>query len=410
MDIALIVLASLLAVPVLILVVEVIASTFAGPSETQIAALGAPRPKMAVVIPAHNESAVLKRTLDSILPQLEDGDRVVVVADNCSDETANIARSAGVEVLERQSDSDRGKGFALDAGIRHLKQSAPDDLPAVVVFNDADVIVGEHAIETLVRQCAFAKLPVQGLYLMDLPAGDAAPKPADLISRFAFLLKNRVRPLGLWAMDCPVPLFGSGMAFPWDVIANAPLATSDLVEDMRLGMDLTNRGTPPMFCPAAAFNGELPGEQTAAVSQRRRWEHGHMNVLMSVPRVLWGGLLRGDGRRIAVGLDHAVQPLTILVGSILLVCAATVTRYFFGGTLASVATGIAVGSLFLIGLSLVITWVAHLRGEIPLRAVMGLPRYLLLRIPNQLSWLIRRQRDWVRTPRRQETGGGDATA
>ncbi|MEL7239405.1 MAG: glycosyltransferase family 2 protein, partial [Planctomycetota bacterium] len=202
-DVILIVLAAALAVPVLVLTVEVIASLFAGRADQQLAALGAPRPPVGIVIPAHNERAVLSRTLASIQSQTIEGDRILVVADNCEDDTADVARAAGVEVLERFDTENRGKGFALDAGVRYFE--AGDDVPKVIIFNDADVLVGEHAVETLVRQCVASGLPVQGEYLMDAPRVDDAPRAVDLISRFAFMLKNRVRPLGLWKMEYPVP-------------------------------------------------------------------------------------------------------------------------------------------------------------------------------------------------------------
>src|SRR5262249_21997555 len=70
-----------------------------------------------VLIPAHDEAKVLSRTLAGVLPELAAGDRVLVVADNCTDDTAAIARAAGAEVLERDDPRHRGKGFALDAGI-----------------------------------------------------------------------------------------------------------------------------------------------------------------------------------------------------------------------------------------------------------------------------------------------------
>src|SRR5690606_35626762 len=104
--------------------------------------------------------------------------------------------------------------------------------------------------------------------------------------------------------------------FPWDSIRSAPLASADLVEDMRLGIDLCRSGHAPLFCPAAHFSGRLPSESDAADSQRRRWEHGHLNVLRSVPGMLLSGLFRLDGRCIAMAIDHLIQPLTVLTAEL----------------------------------------------------------------------------------------------
>ena len=80
----------------------------------------APVPTFAVLIPAHNEQAVIQTTLQTLLPTIPAGSRVVVIADNCSDNTATIARECGATAIERCDASRRGKGFALDFGIAHL--------------------------------------------------------------------------------------------------------------------------------------------------------------------------------------------------------------------------------------------------------------------------------------------------
>ena len=96
-----------------------------------------PRPCLTVLIPAHNESVGILATLDSVLPQLLKDDRLLVVADNCSDDTARISADAGAEVVERNDASRRGKGYALDFGVRHLER----DPPQLVVIVDTGVIL-----------------------------------------------------------------------------------------------------------------------------------------------------------------------------------------------------------------------------------------------------------------------------
>ena len=92
------------------------------------------RSRLAVLVPAHDEGAVLLQTIADIQMQLRPGDRLLVVADNCADDTAGIARAAGAEVVERHDPDKRGKGYALDFGIRHLAL----DPPEVVIIIDAD--------------------------------------------------------------------------------------------------------------------------------------------------------------------------------------------------------------------------------------------------------------------------------
>src|SRR5580704_2288892 len=84
--------------------------------------------RVAVLVPAHNESRGLLPTLEDIKRQLRPGDRVLVVADNCTDDTAAVAAAAGAEVIERHDPTRRGKGYALDFGIQHLSSAAPEIL------------------------------------------------------------------------------------------------------------------------------------------------------------------------------------------------------------------------------------------------------------------------------------------
>src|ERR1700722_13935933 len=84
------------------------------------------RRAIAVLMPAHNESAVIAAAIRSVLPQLAVEDRLVVIADNCSDDTAAIAAAEGAEVVVRTDLARRGKGFALDFGVRHLESKPAD--------------------------------------------------------------------------------------------------------------------------------------------------------------------------------------------------------------------------------------------------------------------------------------------
>lgn len=393
-DAILLLLATLLAVPTLALAVEVAASLLVRRSRGASNAPEAPeRPRVGVVVPAHNEERVLAATLQSLLPQLRQDDRLLVIADNCNDATARIARSNQALCVERDDRTRRGKGYAMEAGVRFFDQ----DPPPVLIFNDADVIAAPGAIDAIAKEAIRTGRPIQGEYLMAAPA---RARSVDLVSRFAFTLKNRVRPLGLWNLGLPVPLFGSGMAFPWESIRSAPLASGDLVEDMRLGINLCRRGHAPLFCPAARFTGRLPGESDAADSQRRRWEHGHLNVLRSVPSMLASGLIRRDGRCVAMAIDHLIQPLTVLTAELLVVFVLSLAWWLsFAETLGAVAAGVAGGSLALLVLCLLVAWATHMRREIPLGALSGLPSYLVTRIGNQTGWFFHRQTDWVRTPR-----------
>ena len=164
------------------------------------------RPRLAVVMPAHNEESIIAEALRAIVPQLNETDRLIVIADNCSDGTAAIADAEGAEVIVRTDSILRGKGYALDFGVRYLRQDAPD----IVIIIDADCLVTTGSLDQLARVCARTARPIQALYLVYAPPGSS---PIMRIAEFAGALKNLVRPLGLHRVGLPCQLMGTGMAF-----------------------------------------------------------------------------------------------------------------------------------------------------------------------------------------------------
>jgi glycosyltransferase involved in cell wall biosynthesis len=144
---------------------------------------------------------------------------LLVVADNCSDDTAAVAKDGGSEVIERNDPDRIGKGFALDYGLRHLSAEPPE----IVIVIDADCRIDAHSIDLLAQECARTCRPVQSLYLMT--RSESAPVNQS-VAEFAWRLKNWVRPLGLLSLNMPCQLMGTGMAFPWAVIWSADLASA----------------------------------------------------------------------------------------------------------------------------------------------------------------------------------------
>ena len=107
LNLLLVLIAGALTVPALALLLLTLA---AGKRPAVQAAGTGPRPRVAVLVPAHNESSHVLPTIACLLPQMQAGDQLLVVADNCNDDTAELARRAGAEVIERQHLTERGKG------------------------------------------------------------------------------------------------------------------------------------------------------------------------------------------------------------------------------------------------------------------------------------------------------------
>ena len=382
----------LLAVPVSILLLQLVASALSRREVDLPVTTGQRTPAFTVLMPAHDEAAGIEAPIRAVLSQCQAGDRLLVVADNCSDATAAVARAAGATVIERHDLTRRGKGYALDFGVRWLERNGA---PSVVVIVDADCIVAPLALERLAGVCLASGRPVQALYLMH------APKGARLglrIAEFAWLVKNKLRPLGSAVLGWPCQLMGTGMAFPWAAIRHADLASGHLVEDMQLGLDLASAGTPPLFCSQAVVTSTFPVAREAVDSQRARWEHGHLSIIVEVvPRLLWRALTRRNPALLGMVLDVAVPPLASLILSLVGLAVLDAVWWWVSGRAYPMGVTFAMLSLMTVGV--LFAWWREGRGIIDIPELLGLPLYALAKIPVYIRVFTKRQVEWVRTKR-----------
>jgi len=380
--------AAVLAIPAVVFFVECVASLFLRAGK-QVA-----RPEgvsLRVMIPAHDEELGIAATLAEVQSQLAPDDRILLVADNCSDGTAEIALAAGAEVIERVDSEQRGKGYALAYGIDHLASNPPD----VLIVIDADCHLIPGTIDALVRNAVETGRPVQADYVLQ----PTERSPISMISALAFLVRNRVRPRGLRRLKQPCHLDGTGMAFPWRVARSAPDLGGSIVEDLTMGIELALKGHEPVFCIDAGVRSRLPGTESAAMQQRRRWEHGQLATLVQYgPRLICQGISRRRLGLIAMGADLMVPPLAMLTGLLVLVLSAAGVVVVVGGS--PVPLWIALVALGLIGLGVGVGWARYGRTEVPLRYLLLVPLYIVWKVPLYFSFLVGRgEKRWRRTDR-----------
>jgi cellulose synthase/poly-beta-1,6-N-acetylglucosamine synthase-like glycosyltransferase len=386
-----VILAGLLVIPVTVFFLEMIAAIArrqASPNHQHQERLD----RVAVLVPAHNEGAGVLSTLTDIKGQLRPGDRLLVVADNCRDDTAVISSGAGAEVIERHDPTRFGKGYALDFGLRHLAA----DPPHIVIVVDADCRLAEDTIARLATACSLTRQPVQALYLM------AAPNESTInyrVAEFAWRVKNWLRPLGLAALGLPCQLMGTGMAFPWDVIRSANLATGWIVEDLKLGLDLTLAGHAPLFCPSARVISAFPSSVTGAASQRKRWEQGHINtILKAAPSFFYLAVTRRNWALLALTLDLAVPPLSLLAMLVVGMFIAAAMAGLLG--LSTVALVVSAASLLGFICAAFLAWLKCGRDVLPPRAMWSIAPYVLGKLPLYRHILSdRADARWTRTDR-----------
>jgi len=385
-------LAGLFSVPVAVLLVEVLAALRAPKLEPFEGKELNIEKRVAVIVPAHNESSGLVPTLQDIKAQLGAGDRLVVVADNCSDDTAAVAAASGAEVIVRNESEKIGKGFAMGWGITHLSQDPPD----FVLFVDADCRLEAGLIEGLKRTCHQVQRPVQALFMMR----SAENSPVNhSFAEFAWILRNWIRPLGLRNLHGPVQLMGTGMMFPWSAISSVPLASGHLVEDLKLGLDLAETGKAPHFFPFVTVTSTFPTSAKGTESQRQRWVQGHLATIGKfVPRLLAVGLMRGDLNILALALDLLVPPLSLLALLVVGTTVLTSSVALLGGPWlpALIAGGNLVGFFLCVALA----WFKFGRQVFPAHQALAFGTFALKKIRLYGRMLIgRTASQWIRTDR-----------
>lgn len=343
-----------------------------------------------ILIPAHNETTGIAQTLSRIHGVLPPGAAILVVADNCSDDTARQARTSGAEVIERFDTERRGKGYALDFGRSHLSNSPPD----CVMILDADCVPDAGTIESLSTAALQYGRPVQSVNLMK--AGPDAG-PIVQISNFAFMIKNLVRQRGLVRSGGPAMLTGTGMAFPWPIFQGLPLASSNIVEDLAITVDLTRAAVRPMLVePARVWSNAATAKDT--LTQRTRWEHGFIGTAVkhALP-TLAAGIGKGQLASVRLGLHLLVPPLALLfaLGFSLLLLLGGLAAFGATATPALLLATMMGTSMML----LAIAWWREGRSLLSVAAISRIPLYVLWKIPVYLKLVRGAETEWVRTKR-----------
>jgi len=356
---------------------------------------GPPRVRFAIVVPAHNEQEGIASTVENLLAieYPKELFSVVVVADNCSDETAARAERSGARVFVRHDEKLRGKGYAL----AHAFEKLADEVDAIVVV-DADTVVSPNLLSAFAARIESGAVAVQADYAVRNP--NAAWRTR--LMAVAFGAFHVLRSLARERLELSAGLRGNGMCFATRLLEEVPHDAYSIVEDVEYGIKVGEAGHRVHYAAEAHVYGEMVSSATASSSQRRRWEGGRSALAGSRGLPLIGEAI---ARRSLVLLDLAfdilVPPLsTLVIWNVAGLTYAVVVRYVFGQPVSSaiwIANLGAIGVYVLRGWSLSGTGV---RGLVDLGAA---PFYVVWKM-----WLRVREADkpstWVRTARETETG------
>lgn len=350
--------------------------------------------RMVVVVPAHDEEAGIAQTVRSLLAVEYPAAafRVLVVADNCLDRTADVARLAGAEVLARNDTERRGKGYALRFAFDRI---VLEPWAEAVVVVDADTVVAPNLL------AAFAARFDAGAQALQAHYGVRNPNDSWRTRLLAIALAtfHGVRSLARERLRLSCGLRGNGMAFRREVLLAVPHEAWSVVEDLEYGIQLAYSGVRVQYVEEAGVLGQMPASAAAARSQRRRWEGGRAAMARAHGLPLLQRALRQRSLLLAdLALDVIVPPLATLV-----VWAAA------GFAVCSVLTALGIRlraapwlfavSLMLLGVYVLRGWALSGTGARGLVDLLLAPAYVIwkLRLP-----MMPRQHgasEWVRTQR-----------
>jgi cellulose synthase/poly-beta-1,6-N-acetylglucosamine synthase-like glycosyltransferase len=347
---------------------------------------GDKRGHIAIIVPAHNESGGIAKTVANLcsIANHDGAASVVVIADNCDDDTAGIARSMGVRVLERDNALRRGKGYALDWAFCHLDHHGY--LGYIIV--DADTTAQSNLLSSVRKQFDAGADAVQARYTV-LNAGQSA---RTRIAELALLAINCLRPRGRQALGLSAGIFGNGFALRRSLLEKTPYTATSVVEDLEYHIHLIEHGVRVHFADDTEVRGEMPVANAGQRTQRARWEGGRLRMLLNHGPTLACRVLKGQGRFIDPLLDLLLLPLgyhALLLLSLVLIPGFWPTALGLSGL--AVLAGHVIAAAQIGGMSF-----ARLGG-----IVLDVPKYLfwkLCMLPSILGASKTAMR-WVRTDR-----------
>lgn len=266
-----------------------------------------------VIVPAHDEAPVIERTVNSLhaLNWPAARFRVRVVADNCSDATAALARAAGAQVWERRDPQRRGKGYALEFAFAKSRAEGWADACAVV---DADSEVLPNLLESFAARLECGASAVQARYRVLNPQASWRTRLLAIAKAAFHDLRSRARE----RLRLSCGLRGNGWCVSHDLLRKVPYAAFSLAEDLEFGIELGLAGVRVAYADEAEVRGEMVVAERAARSQRRRWEDGRRALRRSRALVLLRAALRRRSRVcLDLALDLLVPPLATLALEVL---------------------------------------------------------------------------------------------
>ena len=351
-----------------------------------------PASRLAVLVPAHDEEREIATAIASLNAQIYPRDRfvVTVIADNCSDRTAEAARAEGAVVYERRDELRSGKGHALAWGIERVREDSPD-IDAITIL-DADCEASPNYLDVMSRHIADGAAGAQAR----IRIANAEETWAAALQAASFDLISEVRARGRDRLGLSAWPQGTGTTLTIGLLDRVPWDAFSPAEDVEYGARLIAAGERFDRADGAVVTTRAATAFGEAGEQQRRWESGRWTLIREwLPRHLAAGLRYRDGRRLAAALELIVPPQSLLLVT-------SVAAAISGRALAMRSVG-RLAWFSLTGQGLFVFGGLALAGAPPgiYRALVRAPLLAAWKAPVQLRGIAGRgPTRWVKGPRR----------
>lgn len=275
-----------------------------------------PEKTFAIIVAAHNEEQVIGQLVENlhVLNYPKELYDIFVIADNCKDSTAQIARNSGAIVYERFNLEQRGKGYAMEwmfAKLFCLKRK----YDAVVVFDADNIVHPNFLLEMNNRLCKGEKV-IQG-YLDAKNPNDTWTAGVFAIS---FWVANHLWHLAKYNIGLSSILGGTGMCIATDILKKFGWGATCLTEDLEFTMKVLLKGTRTTWAHDAIIYDEKPLTFMQSWYQRKRWAQGYFDVAARyIPKLLIEGIKKRD-IRILDGILPLLQPYFLILSTVFVIC------------------------------------------------------------------------------------------
>jgi cellulose synthase/poly-beta-1,6-N-acetylglucosamine synthase-like glycosyltransferase len=353
-----------------------------------------------ILIPAHNESIGLQAVLECChaVDYPKELYSVTVIADNCTDNTAQIAGECGAACLERFDTEKRGKGEALEWAIPQVLESNPD----AIMILDADCFLDSQSLKTCDFELTRGRHVIQLPYLVSNPDdsfGSYCQALARTIENLLFY-----QPKSKLGLSCF--LLGTGMVFRRDILERFPWKCGGVTEDLEYSVQLIENNVRPVFVGDSGLVSPFPVDTDQLATQRARWVFGGLQTVWNSG----GSLLRKGifqchfiALEAAVSMFYISRPVVfcqVALSGLLASACLMLFPSFWSAMLVAVWCGTIALYFCYVALGVLVLGVTWKR----MKSLFLIPVFTFIYLGiTAKSLLFRRPKEWERTPRKPES-------